>query len=268
MSNPGWAGRHAPDSRVEWERRDRRSPHARPSCAPRGGAPAQYFDAQFAGHKGRAYAIRALHVSGLVGLRYLRDDTPGRHTTNPAHTPKAHQHRLRWTPSRLIQWAETIGPRTAALVAAILAERPHPEQGYRSCLGLLRLGRLRRRRPARGRPCAGPDRGRTLLPLCSLIVGRPTSSRPEGAVAAGAWGAGGPVADDAGDRFTAPDSHVARLLPSVSLARRASPVAGAAVPHEPGPGGPPPSGCGGPPGPGFRCSRAEPGRRHASAPPR
>jgi transposase len=37
--------------------------------------------------------------------------------------------------------ARTIGPHTAALVAAILADRPHPEQGYRSCLGLLRLGR-------------------------------------------------------------------------------------------------------------------------------
>ena len=72
---------------------------------------------------------------------HLRDDTPGRHTTTPAHMPKAHQHHLEWTPSRLIQWAETIGPRTAALVAAILADRPHPEQGYRSCLGLLRLSR-------------------------------------------------------------------------------------------------------------------------------
>jgi transposase len=72
---------------------------------------------------------------------HLRDDTPGRHTTIAAHMPKAHQHHLEWTPSRLTQWAETIGPQTAALVAAILTDRPHPEQGYRSCLGLLRLGR-------------------------------------------------------------------------------------------------------------------------------
>jgi transposase len=72
---------------------------------------------------------------------HLRDDTPGRHTTNPAHMPKAHQHHLEWTPSRLTQWAATIGPQTTTLVAAILADRPHPEQGYRSCLGLLRLSR-------------------------------------------------------------------------------------------------------------------------------
>ena len=91
----------------------------------------------------QALGLVGAHVT-LVGQRvaaHLRDDTPGRHTTNPAHMPKAHQHHLEWTPSRLIQWAETIGPQTAALVSAILADRPHPEQGYRSCLGLLRLSR-------------------------------------------------------------------------------------------------------------------------------
>jgi transposase len=65
----------------------------------------------------------------------------GHHTTDPAHMPKAHQRHLEWTPSRLIDWARTIGPQTAALVQAILADRPHPEQGYRSCLGILRLAK-------------------------------------------------------------------------------------------------------------------------------
>jgi transposase len=85
--------------------------------------------------------IVELYHRGQRVAAHLRDDTPGRHTTNPAHMPKAHQQHLEWTPSRLIQWADTIGPQTAALVAAILADRPHPEQGYRSCLGLLRLSR-------------------------------------------------------------------------------------------------------------------------------
>lgn len=62
-------------------------------------------------------------------------------TTDPAHRPKAHQEYLAWTPSRLVRWGATIGPATAALIAAILASRPHPEQGYRSCLGLLRLSK-------------------------------------------------------------------------------------------------------------------------------
>jgi transposase len=55
--------------------------------------------------------------------------------------PKAHQAHHEWRPSRFIAWAGTIGPQTAALVAAILADRPHPEQGYRSCLGILRLAK-------------------------------------------------------------------------------------------------------------------------------
>jgi transposase len=64
-----------------------------------------------------------------------------RHTTTPAHMPKAHQKHLEWTPSRIISWAGTIGPSTQALAQAILSERPHPEQGYRSCLGILRLAK-------------------------------------------------------------------------------------------------------------------------------
>jgi transposase len=87
-----------------------------------------------------AATVELFHRGQRVAA-HRRDDTPGRHTTTPAHMPKAHQHHLEWTPSRLIQWAETIGPQTAALVTAILADRPHPEQGYRSCLGLLRLSR-------------------------------------------------------------------------------------------------------------------------------
>lgn len=46
-----------------------------------------------------------------------------------------------WSPSRIVRWASTIGPSTKALAEAILAERRHPEQGYRSCLGILRLGK-------------------------------------------------------------------------------------------------------------------------------
>jgi transposase len=66
---------------------------------------------------------------------------PGRHSTKPSHMPKAHQKHLAWTPSRLIHWGESVGSATGELVTAILADRPHPEQGYRSCLGILRLGK-------------------------------------------------------------------------------------------------------------------------------
>jgi len=87
-----------------------------------------------------ATTVECFHKGQRVAA-HVRDDTLGRHTTHPAHMPKAHRHHLEWTPSRLTDWAERIGPQTRTLVAAILADRPHPEQGYRSCLGLLRLGR-------------------------------------------------------------------------------------------------------------------------------
>jgi transposase len=64
----------------------------------------------------------------------------GQPSTQPEHMPPAHRAHAEWTPSRLIAWAAKTGPATAQVVTKILASRPHPEQGYRACLGLLRLG--------------------------------------------------------------------------------------------------------------------------------
>lgn len=80
-------------------------------------------------HKGRRVAS------------HCRSAARGRFTTDPAHRPAAHRRYAEWSPARLIRWAETIGPETAALVGEILARKPHPEQGFRSCLGIIRLGR-------------------------------------------------------------------------------------------------------------------------------
>ena len=66
----------------------------------------------------------------------------GRHTTDPSHMPESHKRYLEWTPSRIVRWAEKTGPSAATLVKEIMERRPHPEQGFRSCLGIMRLGRL------------------------------------------------------------------------------------------------------------------------------
>jgi transposase len=87
-----------------------------------------------------AMTVEIFHHGQRVAA-HLRSLARGQHTTLPAHMPKAHHQHREWSPSRLIAWAETVGPQTAALVEAILASRPHPEQGYRSCLGILRLAR-------------------------------------------------------------------------------------------------------------------------------
>ena len=71
---------------------------------------------------------------------HLRSYLQGRYVTDPAHMPESHRRHLEWTPSRIIAWAGKTGPSTAELVELILASRPHPEQGYRSCLGIVRLG--------------------------------------------------------------------------------------------------------------------------------
>jgi transposase len=79
----------------------------------------------------------------------------GKHTTTPEHMPASHRAHLQWTPQKLIDWGLRIGVSTAAMVTWQLEHRPHPEQGYRACLGMQRLARqfTRRgwRRPAPGR---------------------------------------------------------------------------------------------------------------------
>ncbi len=72
---------------------------------------------------------------------HVRSHHPGGFTTDPAHMPESHRRHLEWTPGRLIRWARETGPGAAQVVEEILRSRPHPEQGFRSCLGIFRLGR-------------------------------------------------------------------------------------------------------------------------------
>lgn len=72
---------------------------------------------------------------------HVRSYVRGGYSTNPEHMPKSHRDHAEWTPTRMLRWAETVGPKTAELVAAIIEEKPHPEHGYRACLGILRLGK-------------------------------------------------------------------------------------------------------------------------------
>jgi transposase len=65
----------------------------------------------------------------------------GKATTLTGHMPKAHQKYMGRTPSRLIEEAQQIGPCTGQLAEAILAAKRHPEMGYRSCLGILKLAK-------------------------------------------------------------------------------------------------------------------------------
>ena len=72
---------------------------------------------------------------------HMRNFLVGGHTTLREHMPKSHQEYLDWTPQRLINWAKGIGPNTALLAEAIMNKRTHPQQGFRSVMGILRLSK-------------------------------------------------------------------------------------------------------------------------------
>ena len=72
---------------------------------------------------------------------HVRNDARGRHTTVDAHMTPAHLAVQGWNAPRLLDWAGRIGPHAKAVVDAILHQRRHPQQGYRACLGILRLGK-------------------------------------------------------------------------------------------------------------------------------
>jgi transposase len=78
---------------------------------------------------------------GLRVASHVRSPLRGRHTTVADHMPSAHRRYAEWTPARLMREAAAIGPATTALVERILQTKPHPEQGFRACLGILRLVR-------------------------------------------------------------------------------------------------------------------------------
>jgi transposase len=73
----------------------------------------------------------AAHVRSYDPLR--------RFVTRPEHMPASHRAHLDWTPSRLIAWGRSVGENTATLVQTVMERRPHPEQGFKSALAVLKL---------------------------------------------------------------------------------------------------------------------------------
>lgn len=92
---------------------------------------------------------------------HVRSHARGKFTTAADHMPEAHRKHMEWTPGRLLNWAVKIGPAARDVVQWQFDHRPHPEQGYRACLGLLNLGK-----------CYGNDR---LEAACrrALAIGLP-----------------------------------------------------------------------------------------------
>ncbi len=84
--------------------------------------------------------VEVLHKGQRVAA-HARSALAGRFTTRTEHMPKSHQKHLEWTPQRLLNWGERIGPATCSIIRRLLEDKPHPEMGYRSCLGVFSLAR-------------------------------------------------------------------------------------------------------------------------------
>ena len=84
--------------------------------------------------------VEILHKGSRVAS-HVRSLLENRHTTIPEHMPSAHRRYAEWTPARLMREAAAVGPSAIALFEAIMQAKPHPEQGFRSCLGILRLAK-------------------------------------------------------------------------------------------------------------------------------
>ena len=84
--------------------------------------------------------VEIFHKGSRVAS-HVRSSVNHRHTTVREHMPSAHRRYAEWTPARMMHEARKIGPATIALVEAIMKAKPHPEQGFRACLGILRLAR-------------------------------------------------------------------------------------------------------------------------------
>ena len=87
-----------------------------------------------------AHTVEIFHRGKRVAS-HRRSWRHGQHTTVAAHMPRPHREYAEWTPRRLVAWAVKTGPATGALIEQILTQRRHPQQGFRSCLGILRLAK-------------------------------------------------------------------------------------------------------------------------------
>jgi len=82
-----------------------------------------------------------LFRGGTRVAQHKRSRVRGGHTTVEQHMPSSHRQHAQWTPSRILNWASTMGQHTRLLCEKILERNQHPEWGYRSCLGLFRLSK-------------------------------------------------------------------------------------------------------------------------------
>jgi len=86
-------------------------------------------------------AVVEIYHNGKRVASHIKVDKPGAFVTENLHMPHEHRQYLEWTPQRIKVWGQKIGPHTKTLMEEIMNHRVHPEQGFRSCLGIIRLSK-------------------------------------------------------------------------------------------------------------------------------
>lgn len=84
--------------------------------------------------------VEILHKNQRIAF-HRRDPRPNGYTTNPDHMPQQHRFINEWSPQRFIKWAGDIGESVELVITQVLRRRKHPEQAYKSCMGILHLSR-------------------------------------------------------------------------------------------------------------------------------
>jgi transposase len=87
-----------------------------------------------------AQVVECFHNGTRVAV-HRRSGRKGKHTTTKDHMPSSHRRYAEWTPDRILAWAAKSGDHVRAACRQIMDERPHPEHGFRACMGLMRLGK-------------------------------------------------------------------------------------------------------------------------------
>ena len=136
-----------------------------------------------------ASTVEVFHGRERVAA-HLRSHVHGGYTTLAEHMPSSHRAQAEWTPSRILSWADQVGPDARALCELILRERRHPEWGFRSCLGLFRLekkyGSARLNAASRRALHAGARSYRPVLTILQHNLDGQPLPKPEAPATAGA----------------------------------------------------------------------------------
>jgi len=81
----------------------------------------------------------AIYYDNVRIIQHRRDHSPNGYTTLHTHMPPQHRFYAQWSPERFTKWAQSIGDDVAEMIRIVLKKRKHPEQAFKTCMGILNL---------------------------------------------------------------------------------------------------------------------------------